>query len=176
MTIQPLTTERPNIKFCPQCAGSNLQRPIGNRLICRTCGFILYFNTAASVATLIRDDQDRYIIAVRAHDPQKGTWDLPGGFVNPGESAEQAVTREIYEELGISITTMQFITSLPNTYLYKDVLYHTLDLFFLCDYADLEQAGARDDVSEILILPRNDIDPDRFGFRSMQTFLKAYLA
>ena len=66
----------------------------------------------------------------RANDPGRGKLDLPGGFVDPKESAEAAIKREIKEELKIDIAEPRYLGSYPNIYEYGGVTYHTCDLFF----------------------------------------------
>jgi ADP-ribose pyrophosphatase YjhB (NUDIX family) len=80
-------------------------------LRCEACGFELYLNVAAAVAGLIRDERGRLLITVRGKEPGKGKWDLPGGFADPNESAEQALAREIREEVGLEVTAMRYFGS-----------------------------------------------------------------
>jgi len=62
---------------------------------------------AASVALI---DRDRVLLVRRARAPWHGMWSLPGGRVEPGETAEQCATREIREELGLSVFALRPIT------------------------------------------------------------------
>ena len=55
---------------------------------------------AASVALI---DRDRVLLIQRARKPYFGMWSLPGGRLEPGETAEQAAEREIKEEVGLSV-------------------------------------------------------------------------
>ncbi len=70
---------------------------------CESCDFEFYLNVAAAVAALITDEEGRLLVVVRAEEPRKGMWDLPGGFADPGESAEEALGRELAEELGLVV-------------------------------------------------------------------------
>lgn len=56
--------------------------------------------TAASVALI---DRDRVLLIQRARKPYFGMWSLPGGRLEPGETAEQAAEREILEEVGLRV-------------------------------------------------------------------------
>ena len=164
-------------RYCPKCGAAALRVTGGKLLRCDACGFELYLNPAAAVAGLIMDGQDRLLIAVRGKEPGKGKWDLPGGFVDPGESAEEALRREVREEVGLDLTAMQYLGSFPNTYEYMGVRYATMDMGFLCQVADISQAGAREsDIEAVLFESRRDIDLDRFAFRSTAGLVERYLA
>lgn len=56
-----------------------------------------------AVGAIVCDDAGRFLLVRRAHEPHAGLWTVPGGKVEPGESLQQAVIREIAEETGIDI-------------------------------------------------------------------------
>jgi ADP-ribose pyrophosphatase YjhB (NUDIX family) len=56
------------------------------------------------VGAVIRDAAGRLLLIRRGHEPGAGLWSLPGGRIEPGESDEQAVVREIAEETGLTVT------------------------------------------------------------------------
>ena len=160
--------DRPYLRYCPKCGSGDLARPIVHKLTCKACGFELYFNAAAAVAALIVDGRGRLLVTVRAKDPAKGTLGLPGGFVDLGESAEQALAREIQEELGLELLSATYLCSEPNTYPYKGVTYKTLDIAFLCQVRDPEKALADDDVAAVRWCHPTEIDAGQFGFESIR--------
>jgi 8-oxo-dGTP diphosphatase len=55
------------------------------------------------VGAVIRDADGRLLLIKRGHEPGAGRWSLPGGRIEPGETDEQAVTREILEETGLEV-------------------------------------------------------------------------
>ena len=57
----------------------------------------------ACVGALVHDAAGRLLMIQRGHDPHSGRWTLPGGRVEPGETAQAAVVREIREETGLSV-------------------------------------------------------------------------
>ena len=71
---------------------------------------------------VIRDPQQRILLAKRALDQhQGGLWEFPGGKVENGESVEQALVREIHEELGIRVSQCQPLIQIPHHYPDKSV-------------------------------------------------------
>jgi len=56
------------------------------------------------VGAVIRDEAGRLLMIMRGHDPGRGLWSIPGGRIEPGETAEEAVVREVREETGLTVT------------------------------------------------------------------------
>ena len=88
-------------KFCPKCSG-DLTRKSENLLVCQKCKFELYLNPKPTNAAILENEKGEILLVKRKIPPKEGFWDLPGGFVEVGESAEEAIVREVKEELGIS--------------------------------------------------------------------------
>jgi 8-oxo-dGTP diphosphatase len=61
----------------------------------------------ACVGAVAFDDSGRLLLVKRANPPAQGLWSIPGGRVEPGESAEIAVVREVLEETGLSVTIVR---------------------------------------------------------------------
>lgn len=95
----------PSPRFCCQCGSTELvhRHPPGDshiRLLCNTCGHVLYDNPRVIAGCLV-EHQGRYLLCRRAIEPRRGYWTLPAGFMENGESAEQAALRETWEESGV---------------------------------------------------------------------------
>jgi len=163
-------------KYCPKCGAAAL-KAVGQKLLrCAQCGFELYLNVAAAVAGVIVDEQGRMVVLVRGKEPGKGKWDLPGGFVDPGETAEDALRREVREEIGLAVTTLRYLGSWPNVYEYMGVRYRTLDLGFACEAREVPLAQPREtEIAEVVFLDQNRIDLERFAFRSVGNIAGRYL-
>ena len=89
------------MNFCSHCGSSvDLQIPEGDHLprhVCRDCGAIHYQNPKM-VTGCIPEWQDRILLCRRAIEPRCGLWTIPAGFMENGETLEQAAKRETDEE------------------------------------------------------------------------------
>ncbi len=56
------------------------------------------------VGAVIRDEAGRMLLILRGHEPGKGLWSIPGGRIEPGETDQQAVVREVGEETGLTVS------------------------------------------------------------------------
>ena len=164
-------------RYCPKCGSSEFE--IHNALSrhCANCGFTYYQNPRASTAAFILNGKGELLVARRAKEPAKGTLDLPGGFVDNNENAEQGMVREIEEETGLKVEAgkVQYMFSIPNIYRYSGMDIHTLDLFFLCRVAEEAEVKAADDAAELTWLPLREVYVERFGLRSIREAVHRFL-
>ncbi|EGH32077.1 NUDIX hydrolase [Pseudomonas syringae pv. japonica str. M301072] len=70
------------------------------RLVCGGCQYIHYVNPKI-IAGCIIEQEGKYLLCQRAIPPRPGTWTLPAGFMESGETTEQAALREVWEETGV---------------------------------------------------------------------------
>ncbi|MBO4596403.1 MAG: NUDIX domain-containing protein [Bacteroidaceae bacterium] len=160
-------------KFCPQCGGHFVDNDFKSKR-CEACGFVLYLNPAASTAAFIVDD-GKLLVVERAKEPAKGTFDLPGGFVDCYETAEQGVEREIKEELGLAIKSKKYIFSNSNRYVYSGFTVHTLDMFFECTVDISSEIRPMDDVANYRWIPLSEVNPADFGLESISQGVERFL-
>ena len=132
---------------------------------CENCGFEFFMNPAAATVAFI----------LNSCEPAKGTLDLPGGFAELGETAEQGVAREVMEETGLKVTESKYLFSLPNIYRYSRIDIHTLDMFFECKVEDESVLTANDDAAECMWIAPGDIHTEQFGLRSVRWGLIKFL-
>lgn len=172
-----MTSITPGTSFfnhCPSCSSTHFDYNNNFKFHCHDCDFVLYHNIAAAVA-LIFTFEDKILFTVRNVDPDKGKLDLPGGFIDPNETAEEAACREIAEELGLKIepSDLNYITTSPNHYLYKNVAYRTLDIFYECRLTnDTVTINAKDEIQQLVWLKRDTIDLDAIGFISIRKVIQ----
>jgi ADP-ribose pyrophosphatase YjhB (NUDIX family) len=91
------------VPACPHCATADEQP-----LTCDRCGWRWYANPKPAAAVLLErqadgDAEPSVLLLKRAVDPGFGEWDLPAGYLDPGESFEIAARRETREESGIEV-------------------------------------------------------------------------
>ncbi len=154
-------------KFCPACGSAFFEENDERSKHCKECGFTYYINASGAYVAFILNGKGELLVARRKNEPAKGTLDLPGGFSDPGETAEEGVAREVFEETGLRVKSMEYVFSIPNFYEYSGMTIPTLDLFFMCRVDDFEDLTANDDVSECIWMPVSDINPADFGLHSI---------
>ncbi len=142
---------------------------------CAKCGFVYYFNPSAAVAAIIRNSEGDILVSTRDREPAKGSYDLPGGFVDSYETAEQSVVREVEEECHLEVERVKYLFSRPNIYNYSDFDVHTLDMFFECTIKDYKPLKADDDVAALEFIALKDLDLTKFGLQSIREGLEIYL-
>lgn len=72
------------------------------RSVCTSCGFIFYQGPKLAVATVIVDD-GKILLNKRDIEPRRGRWSFPSGYVDLGESVQEAAIRETREETGLTV-------------------------------------------------------------------------
>lgn len=161
--------------YCPECGSGHFERNSVKSLKCGNCGFELFMNPAAAVVALITNGRGELLVERRRLEPAKGTLDLPGGFADVQETAEEAVAREVKEETGLDVVEARYLFSGPNVYRYSGLDISTLDMFFACKVKDDTALTAGDDASECFWLAPADIHTEQFGLRSVRHGLRRYL-
>lgn len=158
--------------FCPKCGSSHFKINNEKSKKCHDCGFVYYFNSSASTVGIIINNKEELLVARRAKEPAKGTFDLPGGFVDLYETGEEAIMREIKEETQLIVTRASYLFSIPNTYEYSNFLVHTLDLFYHCEVNDYKPLSAQYDVESLEFIPLQKLRVEDFGLHSIQQGIK----
>jgi NADH pyrophosphatase NudC (nudix superfamily) len=160
---------------CPACGSDKFSQNNIKSKRCESCGFVFYMNPSAAVACFILNTSGQLLVCRRGKNPEKGTLDLPGGFVDDNETAEEAVKREIGEELQATVIESKYLFSLPNQYEYSGLLIPTLDMFFACKLEDTNNLHASDDVADCFFVPLDELDPELFGLKSIKKAIARFL-
>ena len=121
-------------------------------------------------------EEDELLVARRANEPARGTLDLPGGFVDMDETAEEGLCREIQEETGLCVERPEYLFSIPNLYMYSGMVIHTLDMFYRVRVAPDVRPVADDDAEALRWIPLSEVRPELFGLHSIRQAVERFLA
>jgi NAD+ diphosphatase len=99
-------------RFCPRCGSSLTAAAAGHVLSCPGCGRQHFPRTDPAVIMLVTDGEDRALLGRQPGWPE-GRYSTLAGFVDPGESLEDAVRREVAEEVGIEIGEVTYLGNQP---------------------------------------------------------------
>jgi ADP-ribose pyrophosphatase YjhB (NUDIX family) len=163
-------------EFCPKCSSKELKKENRN-FSCSRCGFLFYVNSAAATGIILH--QGNSILFVRRNnEPCIGMLDLPGGFIDPGETLEEGAIREIKEELSIHLQPedLQYLCSFPNTYHYKNTTYYTQDVFFKAALPNQNWKADPVEIAGVELLDLKSVKLEDIAFpshrRALQVFKK----
>lgn len=157
--------------FCPFCGSEKFVWDGTKSHGCSDCGKKLYTNEVGAVIALIRNAAGELLFTTRKFNPAKGMLDLPGGFIDLGETAEHALVREVKEELNLDVLDFQFYGTFPNEYTYAGLTYFTIDLVFECKVEHFDKLLANDDVSAICFKHPKQVNLQDIGLDSVRKLL-----
>lgn len=160
--------------FCPKC-GNEAERKLYNLLVCKNCGYDFYINPSPTNAVILENSKGEILLIKRKFEPKKGYLDLPGGFVESGESLEESSLREVKEELGINIPAVKYFGSYPDEYLFQGINIKTLGFVLTGKIPDGEIITASDDAEEPTFYKKEDLPVEKLAFESLRQGLRDYL-
>jgi len=148
--LQMLSWERDH-KFCGRCSATTAPTDGGKALACTACGHSAY--PRLNPCVIVAVGKGEQLLLATAAGRATGFHSTLAGFIEPGESAEQAVTREVQEEVGIGVTNVRYFTSQPWPFPSQ------LMLGFFADYAE----------GDIVIDPLEIAHADWYGRNDLPT-------
>ena len=104
-----------NHRFCGRCGTPttpSISQPSERSRTCPSCGLQHFPRLSPAVITLVEDDEGRALLARSPHFVP-GVYSTIAGFVEPGESLEEAVAREVREEVGVELRDIRYFGSQP---------------------------------------------------------------
>ncbi len=117
-------------QFCSRCAAATEDHPDDRSKVCPRCELKAYPRLAPAVIVAV--ERGREILLARSPHFPPGMYSTLAGFVEPGESLEEAVVREIEEEVGVLVGDVRYFASQPWPFP------HSLMIGFLARYLDGE--------------------------------------
>ena len=158
------------MKFCSQCGHPvEFRIPKGDnreRYICEQCDTIHYQNPHI-ITGCVPCYGNQILLCKRAIEPRKGLWTLPAGFMENGETTQQAATRETFEEAltRVTIEDLYFLYNLPHI--------HQVYIFFRASMDELEY-GAGEESLEVRLFHEEEIPWDNLAFAVIKKTLRYF--
>ena len=160
------------MKYCSECGGNNLRYREQNsdshfRLTCGDCHHVFYQNPKIITGCIV-EHEGKYLMCQRAIKPRPGTWTLPAGFMECGETVEAAAIRETREETGakVEIIAPYSIFSVPQI----DEVY----VIFRAKLIQLsDQPGP--ETLKVSLLTTSEIPWDNIFYPAISDILKRYI-
>ncbi|MCX8048329.1 MAG: NUDIX hydrolase [Methylohalobius sp.] len=160
------------MKFCSQCGARLVVKiPAGEdreRFVCEACGTIHYQNPKI-IAGCLPLWQDKILLCRRAIEPRLGLWTLPAGFMELGETLEEAAIRETWEEAGAKVGGLKLYTvfSLPHV--------DQIHLFFRAELISARLAPGPESL-EAKLFAQSEIPWQDLAFSTIRRTLEWFLA
>jgi NAD+ diphosphatase len=161
---------------CPRCGGQPIvqgQDPFQ----CQACNYTHHFGPCTAVGGIVTDPNGLVLLLIRGRDPGKGKFGLPGGFVDQQETVEDALRREVFEEVRLRVVRWRYLCSFPNEYHYCGVIVPVTDLFFTVVVDSFEGMQPQDgEIAGWHYSQLGESDLDNMAFHSNRLALQQYLA
>lgn len=117
-------------KYCGTCGKDTFIRETERCRECPSCGYLAYPKLAPAVMALVRKDH-KILLARGPHFPEK-FYSVLAGYVDPGETLEQCISREVFEEVGVKVKNIRYFGSQPWPFS------QSFMIAFTCDWEDGE--------------------------------------
>lgn len=159
------------VTFCAHCGGrlevrvlKPSERP---RPVCTVCGRIVYLDPKVAVGTIVSHDGG-LVLLKRGIEPGYGKWVFPGGFVDRGETLEEAAARETLEEVGLNVATERLL----GAYSYRE--YPVVVVVYAARVIG-GGIAAGEEALEARVFPISDLPWDDLAFTSTRQALADYV-
>ena len=142
-------------QFCGRCGSATQAKTEERARVCPSCKLTAYPRLAPAVMALVhrRNQGANELLLARSPHFPPGMYSALAGFVEPGESLEQCLAREVHEEVGVRVSNIRYFASQPWPFP------HSLMIAFVCEWVSGElapQAGEIEDAKwfDLLQLPK----------------------
>lgn len=160
------------MNYCSHCGSAvRLSVPAGDnreRHVCETCGTVHYQNPRI-IAGCLPVWEDKVLLCRRAIEPRLGFWTLPAGYMELGETLEQAARRETWEEACAEVTldSLYLVFALPNV--------GQVHMHYLARLPEPRFAPGSESL-ETSLFAENEIPWDQLAFETVRRTLVYYFA
>ncbi len=135
-----------------------------DRLVCLDCGFVHYINPRPVAGAIPVRHDGQVLLVRRAIEPRIGSWVFPGGFMDVGETAEEAAARETLEEAHLEVANLRLIGVYTRTGPGVVVIVYEADA--------LSEAEAGHETSEVRWFHPHEIPWEELAFDSTEWALR----
>lgn len=115
-------------KYCPYCRGELEAK--NSTSVCQSCGRKIHLSSSPA-ASILPVKEGKVLLARRGKEPKKGSVDVVGGFLEPGEHPEEGVIREAKEETGLDIKIVKLLGVYMGNYEYQGEEVKTLNFYYI---------------------------------------------
>ncbi len=164
MTLNPALQDA---KYCPRC-GEAADVAYPRSITCPHCGYGAYYNPKPVAAAIPVTRDGDIVLLRRGFDPGKDLWTFPGGFVDLGETVEEAAQREAREEIQAEVE----LTDLVGVYSNADE--RIVLIVFAAAIEDEPQTTA--EALQVQAFAPDEIPWEELAFWSTTNALKDFLA
>jgi len=163
LTAAEAAALRQGFKYCPRCRTEMVNRKAYGRVrrVCPECRFVQFIDPTVGAAVLALTEDNRALLVKRAVDPAQGSWCLPGGFVEIGETPQEAARRECKEESGFDVD----ITRLIDVFYYEDYRGSGVLILYQGQITGGTSKPGDDDVDEVGLFGPDEL-PENIAFDS----------
>ena len=159
------------MKFCSECGSDQIKKEIpkgDNRLrsVCGNCGTIHYRNPKV-ITGCLPIWRDKVLLCRRAIEPRKGYWNVPAGFMELGESAEEGAAREVWEEAEARVEIESALT------IFTFTKFSHVYIQFVGKLID-GKYGIGEESTEVQLFAEEEIPWSEMAFESSTFALKKY--
>lgn len=161
------------MNFCRRC-GTALVNQGGPVYKCAQ-NHTIFLVAAAAIGLMIVNQKNEVLLLERAIDPGKGKLDIPGGFCDGPESLEEAVAREVEEEVGLApsdYSKPEYVLSRVDAYDYEGETVPVSSIVYMAKLTTGKQPVAADDAASAEWVPLKELDLDKVYFPAIREGLE----
>jgi mutator protein MutT len=162
------------MSFCSLCGGKLETRLVApdhrHRKVCAECGFVNFLGPKLVAGCLVIDS-GKVLLLRRGIDPQLGRWTFPGGYVDLGETPEQAAIRETREEVGMQV----HLGKVSGVYSNPDHPQSVI-VVYMAKPASGQQPGVSHEATEVRYFGPDEIPWEEIAFRTTRDALTDWSA
>lgn len=138
-------------RFCGRCGTRTRDKPGERAKECGSCGYVAYPRVSPAMMALVTRGRD--LLLARAHRFPQGMYSALAGFVEPGETIEDCIVREVREEVGVEVTKLQYFAS--QSWAFP----HSLMIAFTAEYSGGEVRCDDSEIAEARWFPADALPP-----------------